>query len=339
MQLQTWLISYTKPQQNKHKFVTITVVVMAMFSKKKSDIPRRRTQASKPIERATDTALEERYAFRRNRTITGSVASGVVSANESNAQLKSPRVQAHELSKKRRSIGATLLMVLVGCALLFTLIHQFTAVPIVKTTDSSIKLDTSYSEIIQSYFSTRPIERLRFLTNTNLLNDFVQTRAPEVADVHIMGSAGLGESMFVLTMREPIAGWSINGRQRYVDSTGTAFANNYFTPPTVQIIDNSGIQVQAGQAVASNRFLGFVGRAVGLAKIQGYIVRQVIIPSGTTRQVELRLDGVGYSVKLSVDRSAGEQMEDMARVIKYLKERNINPEYIDVRVAGKAFYR
>lgn len=312
---------------------------MAMFSKKKSDIPRRRTQAGKQAERVTDVTIEERYAFRRNRTITGSIASNVASANESNAQLKSPRVQAHELSNKRRSIGMVLLMVLAGCVLLFTLIYQFTAVPVVKTTDSSIKLDDAYVEVVQSYFSTRPIERFRFLTNTNQLNDFVQSRSPEVADVHITGSAGFGQSMFILTMREPIAGWSINGKQRYVDSTGVAFVNNYFTSPSVQIIDNSGIQVQAGQAVASNRFLGFVGRAVGLAKTQGYIVQQVIIPSGTTRQVELRVNGVGYSIKLSVDRSAGEQMEDMARVIRYLKERNINPEYIDVRVAGKAFYK
>lgn len=312
---------------------------MAMFSKKKSDIPRRRIQTGKLAERATETSLEERYAFRRNRTITGSAASSVSSANESNAQLKSVRVQAHELSNKRRHIGATLLLVLAGSALLFSLILQFTAVAVVRTTDSSVKLDPSYSEIIQSYFASRPIERLRFLTNTNQLNAFMQSKAPEIANVHVTGAAGFGESMFVLTMREPIAGWSINGRQQYVDSTGTAFANNYFEPPSVQIIDNSGIQVQAGRAVASNRFLGFVGRAVGLSKVQGYNVQQVIIPSGTTREVDLRVEGVDYPIKLSVDRPAGEQTEDMSRVIKHLKAKGITPEYIDVRVEGKAFYR
>ena len=82
-----------------------------------------------------------------------------------------------------------------------------------------------------------------------------------------------------------------------------------------------------------------MGRAVGLSKTEGYNVQQVIIPSGTTREVELRVEGVDYPIKLSVDRSAGEQAEDMARVIKYLKDKNIKPEYIDVRVSGKAFYR
>lgn len=312
---------------------------MAIFSKKQSDVPRRRLQAGKLAERATESSLEERYSFRRNRTITGSAASGVASANESNAQLKSARVQAHELSNKRRHIGATLLIVLAGCVVLFGLISEFTAVAVVKTEDSSVKLEDSYEEIIQSYLMTRPVERLRFLTNTNQLNDFVQSKAPEVANVHVGDAAGFGKSTFILTMREPIAGWSINGKQQYVDATGTAFIRNHFTPPSVQIIDNSGIQVAAGQAVASNRFLGFVGRAVGLAKTGGYNVQQVIIPSGTTREVELRVEGVGYPIKFSVDRSAGEQTEDMARVIKYLLARGINPEYVDVRIAGKAFYK
>lgn len=312
---------------------------MAIFSKKQSNLPRRRMQAGKLAVRATESSLEERYTFRRNRTITGSAASGVSSVTESNAQLKSPRVQAHELTQKRRHIGGILLTVLLGCVILFSLISQFTARPVVKTGDSSVKLDESYEKIFQSYFMSRPIERLRFLTNTNQLNDFVQSKAPEVSNVQISGGAGFGESVFVLTMREPIAGWNIHGQQQYVDTTGTAFIHNYFASPSVQIVDNSGIQVQAGQAVASNRFLGFVGRAVGLAKTLGYNVQQVIIPSGTTREVELRVEGVTYPIKLSVDRPAGEQTEDMTRVIAYLKARSINPEYVDVRVAGKAFYK
>jgi hypothetical protein len=230
-------------------------------------------------------------------------------------------------------------MVLLSCTILFILISQFTAHALIKTNDSSVKLDDSYERVFQAYFQSRPVERLRFLTNLHQLSAYVQSKAPEIESVQMIGGGDFGESIFTVKMREPIAGWSIHGQQQYVDATGTAFAHNYFAPPAVQIVDNSGIQVQAGQAVASNRFLGFVGRAVGLSKTFGYNVQQVIIPSDTTREVELRVEGVAYPVKLSVDRSAGEQAEDMARVIKYLKSRNINPEYIDVRTEGKAFYK
>lgn len=311
---------------------------MSLFNKKQQDSPRRR-QADSFKERATDASLEQRYAFRRNRTLTGSASSLVASSNESKAQLKSPRVQTHELVRQRRHIGLILLLVLVGAAVLFGLIAQFTAGVVVKAQDVSVQLDPAYEKTIEEYLLRRPVERLRFLLDTSALSSYLQSTSPEIASIKTDGAAGFGKSAFIITMREPIAGWSINGRQQYVDNTGTAFERNYFATPKVQIVDNSGIQVTHGQAIASNRFLSFVGRVVGFAKTAGYTTQQVIIPASTTRQVELRLDGISYPVKFSVDRAAGEQVEDMVRGLAWLHGRTITPEYLDVRVSGKAFYR
>lgn len=313
---------------------------MALFSKKQQqDLPRRRQQSDAPS-RASEQELEQRYAFRRNRTITGSASSRIASANESGADLKSPRVQAHELAKKRRNIGGTLLFVL-ACSLgLFALVFQFTADPVVRITgDASIKPDDVYEKVIQDYLGAQPAERLRFLLNEENLTDYLQRKAPEVQTVDVEGASGFGTSTFALTMRAPIAGWNVGGKQRYVDASGVAFTRNYFAAPAVQIIDKSGIQVAPGQAIASNRFLGFVGQVVGLARAQSYTVTQVIIPEATTRQVELRLRDIEYPIKFSVDRPAGEQVEDMTRAIQWMIARSIKPEYVDVRVSGKAYYR
>jgi hypothetical protein len=311
---------------------------MALFTKKQQNEPRRR-QPGIQKERATDQELDQRYAFRRNRTLTGSSSSQIASTNELNAQLKSPRVQAHALIRQRRHIGLILLLVLAGAAALFGLISQFTASVVVKAQDASIQLDAKYVQTIQHYLSERPIERLRFVLNKNELNGYIQTAIPEVKSVEVEGAAGFGTSSFILTMREPIAGWSIRGQQQYVDNTGTAFSRNYFPAPKVQIIDNSGVEVNAGQAIASNRFLGFVGRVVGVAKTKGYVTQQVIIPAGTSRQIELRITGIAYPIKFSVDREAGEQVEDMTHGISWLTSHSVTPVYLDVRVSGKAFYR
>lgn len=313
---------------------------MVLFSRKQSkETPRRRQQLQPHNDRATESDLEERYAFRRNRTLTGSASSKVATLSEGNAQLKSPRVHAHELAAKRRHIGVVLFLVLLTSALLYFLISQFTATVIVKSADASISLDNGYEEIIQSYFSSRPIERLRFAVNNDHFLEYVQSKAPEVASIHIDGSAGFAKSRFVIDVRKPIAGWVVNGRQQYVDASGTPFSRNYFASPSVEIIDKSGVRVEAGQAVASNRFLAFVGRVVGLTPQWGYKVTQVIIPSGTTRQVEVMLEGVKYPIKLSVDRSAGEQVEDMARAVGWMNAHKQTPTYIDIRVGGKAYYR
>jgi len=314
---------------------------VGIFSKKQSGKqPGRRTHSPEGRgEQQSLADLEQRYNFRRNRTLTGSRSSEIASAGEANAQLKSPRVQAHELRKKRRRVGSLLIVVLFAAMGLCVLVYEFTAGVVVRAPGISVSLDKSYEDAVQSYLALRPVERFRFLMNTNALNEFVKQKLPEVASIRSDGNDGFGKSDFTLTMREPLAGWSIQGSQQYVDSSGTAFSHNYYPTPSVQIVDNSGVQAAGGQAIASNRFLSFVGRTVGLMKAQGYIVTQVAIPAGTTREVELHIDGLAYPVKLSIDRTVGEQVEDMVRAIRWFQQKNQSPQYIDVRVSGKAFYR
>jgi len=315
---------------------------MAFFlkNKKQQNVPRRRQYVREQTSRMAESPKDDQAAtFRRNRTLTGSISSHVIATGEASAQLKSPRVQAHDLIRQQRHIGSILFLVVISAAILYALIYQFTAGVVVHTKDLSVRLDPVYEQAIQSYFASQPLERFRFLTNIDSLTAYVQSKAPEVGAILPEGYVGFGVSEFNITMRQPIAGWAINGQQEYVDSSGTPFVRNYFAAPTVQIVDNSGVQVQTGQAVASDRFLGFVGLAVGLAKSAGYKVTQVIIPEGTTRQIELKIDGLNYLTKLSIDRPAGEQIEDMANAIRWFQSHKQSPQYIDVRVSGKAFYR
>ncbi len=311
---------------------------MSLFSKKQPDVPRRRQSQPDTSERVTSASLDQRYNFRRNRTLTGSASSQVSTVGEAHAQLKSERVRTHDLVRHRRHIGIILFGVVLVCTILYSLVSQFTAHVAVHTADVSVPLDSSYNAAIEQYFNQQPIERFRFLLNTTHLSSFVQSLTPEVAAIQLDGSAGLGVTRFTLTMRQPIAGWSIGGQQEYVDSDGISFTRNYFAKPAVQIVDDSGVQVAAGQAIASNQFLGFVGRVVGQAAKSQLTVTQVIIPQGTTRQVEVRLKDVGYPIKLSVDRPAGEQVEDMARSAAWLTSHGQSPQYLDVRTSRRAFY-
>jgi hypothetical protein len=274
--------------------------------------------------------------------LTGSTSSrvGQTTTTETNAQFKSPRAKVHELTTKRRHIGGLLLLALIASAALYGLVSQFTAKVAVRATDGiSLAASEPYEQAIQDYFAQHPAERLRFLLNEAALTDFLHSKTPEVAQVMLRGAAGFGMSEFQLVMRSPIVGWNIGNEKRFVDSMGVAFEKNYFEAPKVQVIDQSGIPLESGRAVTSNRFLGFVGLAVGLTETNGYRVKEVILPRDTTREIELRLDGVAYPIKLSIDRSAGEQVEDMVRAVNWLRGNGKSPQYLDVRVSGKAFYR
>lgn len=304
---------------------------MSLFSKKQSDLPRRRMAEKNVANSIPDTQISS--SFRRNRTL-----SGIVSPN-----LESPRTHVHHLTIKRRKVLSILSVVILISIFLWTLISNFTATPVVMVFDGAIskKIDDKlYIDAIQDYLDINPIERFHFLLNEKALNMFVSQKLPEVSDISQKNMTRIGETQFGLSMRKPVAGWVINKKQSYVDSAGVAFIRNYFIDPSVQIIDNSGATPASGSAaVASNRFLSFVGRVVALSKDSGYTVTQAILPPNTTRQLEIKLKENNYLIKLSIDRSAGEQVEDMVQAVKYFTSTNQNPEYIDIRVSGKAFYR
>lgn len=272
--------------------------------------------------------------------MTGSSSANVVSATELSGDFRSPRAHVHHLSAHRQRLGTILTFVLVTIGLLTWLLYEFTASIQVTPTDSSAVIQQDrYKKIIDDYYSLHPIERLRPLTHTEQLNDYVKRQAPEIASVHIGGSAGFATSQFDLELRQPIASWLIGTTQYYVDKDGIAFQSNYFEQPDVRIIDQSGVPQTEGTTVASSRFLSFVGRAVSIGVQYGLSVEQAILPPGTTRQIELKVVGHTYPAKLSLDRPVGEQIEDLQRVIAYLDSKKVTPQYVDVRVSGKAFYQ
>ena len=318
---------------------------MALFSKKQPvDLPRRRQNGTPAGNARREVSAERQQAsnttFKRNRTLTGSASSHVSSVNEQQADMKSPRTHMHDLAAKRRKVGGVFIGVIAAVAVCGALLYQFTVTPKVTAQDYAITLQADrYETVINKYLEKYPIERLRFSLNEYRLSEYMKRELSEVVEVRQDGFAGFGASTFVITLRQPIAGWLIGDKQYYVDASGVPFERNYYSAPTVRVVDDSGIQQTAGTAIASSRFLTFVGRTVSLSQQYGLTVEQATIPVATTRQVEVRVAGHDFPIKLSLDRPVGEQIEDMQRAIVYFDNLQKKPKYIDVRVSGKAFYR
>lgn len=315
---------------------------MNIFRKPREVAPARRQRPSGVSSvRASEADLETRYAFRRNRTLTGSLSSEVESARVRHMELRSARVQGHDLRAHRRRLAAVLGGVLLVVAGLGFAIYDSIAFPVVAITTQAPLDQSLYTGKIQDYLSKHPSQRLRIGLNTRELASFLQTHgAPEVESVNERTDfAGFGKSRITLVMRKPVVVWHTGSRIYFVDSTGNAFERNYYAPPTVEVIDKTGIQTSDNQVLASNRFLGFIGKIIGRMEREGMTVSQVTLPANTTRQVLMTLEGVAYPIKCSVDRSAGEQAEDTVRAVRHLSNKGISPQYLDVRVSGKAYYQ
>jgi len=300
-------------------------------SKKKPDAPRRR-QSSEYVRTpaAVDTSAQQ---FRRNQTMSG--------VRRPDGEPVSERARMHKLAQSRRKVGSIFVLVFITIILLAVLMSQFTAKVIVTGSSASLTRviePGQYETLINDYLGLHPVERLRFALDEDALSAFISAELPEVATVELTSTDNIVEANFTLTLRKPVAGWQINSRQYYVDTNGVVFQSNYYENPGVQIIDQSGISPEQGSTVASARLLSFVGRVVSLSEQGSYNVTEAILPSGTTRQIEIRLKDVQPLVKLSIDRGAGEQVEDMVRALNYLKSQGKGAQYIDVRVSGRAVY-
>jgi len=314
-----------------------------MFSKKKKNhandtVPRRRRVAEDEFDagamRSKPTIEASQTQFRRNQTL---------SSYRHNTPEESSRQKAHTLALQRRKLGGIFLIVAIAVVALALLLWQLIAQVHVMT--SSRQLSTrfnsaTYEKSINEYLNLNPAQRLRVSLDEAALTTFVSDELPEVEKLELSGTPGLAQSNFTVTFRTPVAGWQINGKQYYVDADGVVFEKNYYDAPTVQIVDESGVSPEQGSAVVGTRLLGFLGRIVSEAKGRGYTPVKAVLPTGTTRQVDVYFEGKPTYVKFSIDRGAGEQMEDADRALVYLQSHGGGGAgYVDVRVAGRAAYK
>lgn len=311
-----------------------------LWTARKDDQPQRRRSRDGQETDEKRSKRRGQQLFRRNRTLVGSLSPQVHSASELNGDLRSPRAHVHHLTAHRRKLTTVFLVVIIGACSLTWLLYEFTAGIHVSPTASGIVINEQrYQKAISDYFAMHPLERLRFMLNDKELTSYLATVVPEISSAVTNGTVGFATSQFDLTFRQPVAGWLIGSKQYYVDQDGVSFLVNYFEQPQVKIVDQSGVPQTTGTTVASSRFLRFIGKTVTLAKADGLVVNQAIIPVGTTHQVEVIVAGHTYPVKMSLDRPVGEQVEDMSHALRYLDARGQQPSYIDIRVSGKAYYK
>ena len=303
-----------------------------MFSKRSSGSNEEPARRRRITDEDTPSQAQN-SSFKRNQTL---------SSYRHNTPDESSRQKVHHLALQRRRIGGVFGIVAIVVVAVALLIWQLIAQVHVTTSTKQLSASFSgaaYEQSINEYLGLNPAQRLRVSLDEVALSDFVSAALPEVESLEMSGMPGIAKSSFAITFRTPVAGWQINGKQYYVDASGVVFEKNYYDAPAVQIVDESGVSPEQGSAVVGSRLLGFLGRIVSQAQGRGYTITKALLPRDTTRQVDVELQGISTRVKFSIDRGAGEQAEDMDRSLKFLKERGIGAEYVDVRVSGRAAYK
>ena len=102
--------------------------------------------------------------------------------------------------------------------------------------------------------------------------------------------------------------------------------------PTVEIFDESD------SGYITDKIKSTVGMLESDFQDFGYKVNRAIVPAGMTREIDIYLEGMETYFKIHTDRNTGESAEDAVRMINYLEGKDIKAKYVDVRIAGRAYY-
>lgn len=103
--------------------------------------------------------------------------------------------------------------------------------------------------------------------------------------------------------------------------------------PTVSIIDEDGSNF------ITERTKQYVGLFEKDASESGLKIIKAIIPAGKAREVDLYFEGREEFYKCNLDRGTAETLEDVIRMIGFLKKQNLKVGYVDVRIEGRAYYK
>ncbi|MDO4871878.1 MAG: hypothetical protein Q4A27_00380 [bacterium] len=266
--------------------------------------------------------------FNRNQTIS------------SYKKEQSERLENRKLVVRRRKITGFLFALFAVSGLVLIILSQFVSTVGVKdVAGKAISKAGDYSAKIEEYYARQPIERIRSYLNVNNLLTNLQADFPEIKNIEKISMVGFGKYTFELEFRKPVASWSANDKTLYVDDSGTSFETNYFEAPELTVSDESNFETNSGAVIASNSFISFIGKAVSAANLRGIKITKITIPALSVRQVNIMVEGVNYSIKMLTTESPEGQVANLATAINYFNNKRISPEYLDLRVEGKGYYK
>lgn len=278
-------------------------------------------------EKILEERSREKGDFRRGKTISR------------HQKEHSERSENQKLVIRRRKLGAFFVILAIFISLISIFLFQFISRVSVVSNESKSQNLSKYKKSVEEYLNINPSERILSNLNKNALLESLQKDYPEVLSISDIKFNGLTLYKIYLDFRKPVASWLVDGKEFFVDSEGVSFNVNNFEKPSLNIIDDSGAIVSNGKNVASSSFFSFIGKLVSAANKQGLEVSKIRIPPLSLRQIEVSVKGVSYFVRMSTADSAEGQIINFKKAIEYFGTHKISPNYIDLRIEGKGYYK
>lgn len=198
-----------------------------------------------------------------------------------------------------------------------------------------------YQRVVDSYISS-VFDRTKLTFDSDSIVNALKHDFPEV-DSATVELPIVGRSPVVrLDVSSPAAVLETDSDKFVMSSAGLIIdkTTNLLPIKGLPIVRNeSGVNLGSGSVILSGLQVDFIRAISAQARRANINIDYFTLPT-TARELDMHVKKQGYRVKLDLSRDPLEQMGSYIAASKYLNSRHISiSQYIDVRVAGKIYYR
>ncbi len=155
----------------------------------------------------------------------------------------------------------------------------------------------------------------------------------KAVEIHRLWPHGIS---VIVTEKQPALAWSTGNQNYLLDRDGTVIGNLPSSSNLPTVIDGSNLPVQKGQQVVTAQFVSFCTELVADLPQAGVGIVSLTVKD-TTFDLYVKTTK-GYDLIFDTTRPAADEVADLKTVEKTLAGK-VPAQYIDMRIAGKAYYQ
>lgn len=220
-----------------------------------------------------------------------------------------------------------------GCLLLAWFIWSNFSVQNVVITTSSRSVDVKSEVRVLLDKSTQQDNNLTL--NTGKLASDLLALDPQIkaAEIHRLWPHGVS---VIVTQKQPALAWSTGNQNYLLDRDGTIIGSLASGSLLPVVVDGSNLPVTKGQRVVTANFVSFCTELLANLPSTGLSSTGLRVQD-TTFDLYVTTNK-GYQLIFDTTRPAADEVADLTTVLKTMAGK-VPAQYIDMRIAGKAYYK
>lgn len=202
-----------------------------------------------------------------------------------------------------------------------------------------------YQDEIEAIWRKSIFNQTKLTVRSGTIRNDILLRFPELADVVVeLPLLGKRPAITLTPAKPALQLMSPNG-VFYVSSTGRVMAevddvtkNQLDSLPLIR--DEGGLDAEVGKIVIPQQQAVFLQKLYAQLAAAKVAVQSMTLPSTAANQADVRIDGLPYYIKFSIDTEPRQGVGMYLAARDKLQNDGVTPaEYLDVRVEEKVFYR